>query len=73
MSVWNRRLCFSLSLNSQISRPHSPGGHDGDIFEGHDDVNGDHDDHFEGHDDVSGGHDGHLEGHDDGDDGDHFV
>ena len=52
-------MCFSLSLNSQISRPHSPGGHDGDHFEGHDDVNGDHDDH--------------LEGHDDGDDGDHFV
>ena len=52
-------MCFSLSLNSQISRPHSPGGHD--------------DDHFEGHDDVNGDHDGHLEGHDDGDDGDNFV
>ena len=72
-------MCFSLSLNSQISRPHSPGGHDGvngdhdDHLEGHDVVNGDHDDHFEGHDGGNGDYDGHLEGHDDGDDGDHFV
>ena len=63
-------MCFSLSLNSQISRPHSPDDHDDDHFEGYDDVDGDHhDDHFEGHDDVNGDHDG----HDDGDDGGNFV